>query len=149
MSGLSEKELREIRDCFNLYDRDGSGKIPCTELGTVVRSLGLNPTDQDVNNVAHSLIKGNSFTYDDLCRAMSKLKSGPRFEEDDIRDAFKVFDRDGNGFVNAAELRHVMTNLGEKLSDEEVDEMIRSVEVDSDGQVNFEEWVRVMCVKTS
>jgi calmodulin len=47
--------------------------------------------------------------------------------EEEILEAFKVFDKDGNGFISAAELRHIMTNLGEKLSDEEVDEMIRSV----------------------
>merc|ERR1719400_2250580 len=45
--------------------------------------------------------------------------------EEEIREAFRVFDKDGNGFISAAELRHVMTNLGEKLTDEEVDEMIR------------------------
>ena len=51
----------------------------------------------------------------------------------------EVFDRDGNGFISAAELRHVMTNLGEKLTDEEVDEMIREADVDGDGQINYEE----------
>lgn len=50
----------------------------------------------------------------------------------------KVFDKDGNGFISAAELRHVMTNLGEKLTDEEVDEMIREADIDGDGQVNYE-----------
>ena len=50
-----------------------------------------------------------------------------------------MFDRDGNGFISAAELRHVMTNLGEKLTDEEVDEMIREADVDGDGQINYEE----------
>jgi uncharacterized protein YneF (UPF0154 family) len=47
--------------------------------------------------------------------------------EEEIREAFRVFDKDGNGFISAAELRHVMTNLGEKLTDDEVDEMIREV----------------------
>ena len=42
------------------------------------------------------------------------------FSEEEIREAFRVFDKDGNGFISAAELRHVMTNLGEKLTDEEV-----------------------------
>lgn len=51
---------------------------------------------------------------------------------------FQVFDKDGNGFISAAELRHVMTNLGEKLTDEEVDEMIREADIDGDGQVNYE-----------
>lgn len=46
--------------------------------------------------------------------------------------------QDGNGFISAAELRHVMTNLGEKLTDEEVDEMIREADIDGDGQVNYE-----------
>ena len=55
--------------------------------------------------------------------------------EEEIKEAFKVFDKDGNGFISAIELRHVMTNLGEKLTDEEVDEMIREADVDGDGQI--------------
>ena len=56
----------------------------------------------------------------------------------EIERAFRMFDKDGNGFISAAELRHVMTNLGEKLTDEEVDEMIREADIDGDGQVNYE-----------
>ena len=62
--------------------------------------------------------------------------------EEEIREAFRVFDKDGNGFISAAELRHVMTNLGEKLTDEEVDEMIREADIDGDGQVNYEGMLR-------
>ena len=64
--------------------------------------------------------------------------------EEEIKEAFKVFDKDGNGFISSAELRHVMTNLGEKLTDEEVDEMIREADVDGDGQINYEEFVKMM-----
>ena len=60
---------------------------------------------------------------------------------------FRVFDKDGNGYISAAELRHVMTNLGEKLTDEEVDEMIREADIDGDGQVNYEEFVAMMTSK--
>lgn len=56
--------------------------------------------------------------------------------EEEIREAFKVFDRDNNGFISSAELRHVMTSIGEKLTDDEVDEMIREADQDGDGRID-------------
>ena len=64
------------------------------------------------------------------------LKQGD--SEEELLEAFKVFDKDGNGQISAAELRHVMTNLGEKLTDEQVDEMIKEADIDGDGHVNYE-----------
>ncbi len=78
-----------------------------------------------------------TINFTEFVLMMSKKREGNDNEED-IKEAFKVFDKDGNGFISAAELRHVMSNLGEKLTDEEVDEMIREADVDGDGQVNYD-----------
>ena len=59
-------------------------------------------------------------------------------EEQDIIEVFKVFDADGNGYITAAELRHVMTNLDFKLEDEEIDEIINEADIDGDGQISCE-----------
>merc|ERR1712113_653206 len=67
--------------------------------------------------------------------------------EEELIEAFKVFDRDGDGFISAGELRYSMTNLGEKLSDIEVDEMIREADLDNDGQINYDEFVKMMMAK--
>ena len=66
--------------------------------------------------------------------------------EEKIREAFKVFDKDGNGFISASKLRHVMNNLGDKLTDEEFDNIIRVADavIVRDGQVNYEEFVTMM-----
>ncbi|KAJ9700489.1 hypothetical protein PVL29_006014 [Vitis rotundifolia] len=64
--------------------------------------------------------------------------------EEELKEAFKVFDKDQNGYISATELRHVMINLGEKLTDEEVEQMIREADLDGDGQVNYDEFVKMM-----
>ena len=75
-----------------------------------------------------------------------KLKETDSMEE--ILQAFRAFDKDGNGLISAAYLRHVMTNLGEKLTDEEVEEMFREAGIDDDGNVDYEKFVKMITSKS-
>ena len=65
--------------------------------------------------------------------------------ENDIREAFKVFDKEKKGYITASELRHIMTNLGEKLSDDEADEMLMEADRDGDGQIDYEGRLLTCC----
>ena len=67
--------------------------------------------------------------------------------EEELRDAFKVFDRDNNNYISSLELRHVMICLGETITAEEVDEMIKEADIDGDGFINYEEFVRMIINK--
>ena len=87
---------------------------------------------------SHVIFTGNgTIDFPEFLTMMAR-KMKDTDSEEEIKEAFRVFDKDGNGYISAAELRHVMTNLGEKLTDEEVDEMIKEADIDGDGQVNYE-----------
>ncbi|CAB3246664.1 unnamed protein product [Arctia plantaginis] len=142
---LTEEQIAEFKEAFSLFDKDGDGTITTKELGTVMRSLGQNPTEAELQDMINEVDADGNGTIDFpefLTMMARKMKDTD--SEEEIREAFRVFDKDGNGFISAAELRHVMTNLGEKLTDEEVDEMIREADIDGDGQVNYEEFVTMM-----
>nr|KAG5711886.1 hypothetical protein BaRGS_026327 [Batillaria attramentaria] len=142
---LNEEQIAEFKEAFSLFDKDGDGTITTKELGTVMRSLGQNPTEAELQDMINEVDADGNGTIDFpefLTMMARKMKDTD--SEEEIREAFRVFDKDGNGFISAAELRHVMTNLGEKLTDEEVDEMIREADIDGDGQINYEEFVAMM-----
>lgn len=68
---------------------------------------------------------------------MSRFTSNPAEKAEEVREAFSVFDRDGTGSISVVELRHIMTNLGEKLTDQEVNDLIKEIDVDNDGQIMY------------
>ncbi|KAG5645669.1 hypothetical protein DXG03_005507 [Asterophora parasitica] len=141
---LSEEQISEFKEAFSLFDKDGDGTITTKELGTVMRSLGQNPTEAELQDMINEVDADGNGTIDfpEFLTMMAR-KMRDTDSEEEIKEAFKVFDKDGNGYISAAELRHVMTNLGEKLSDNEVDEMIREADVDGDGQINYDEFVKL------
>lgn len=142
---LTEEQIAEFKEAFSLFDKDGDGSITTIELGVVMKSLGQNPTERELTDMINEVdADGNGkIDFPEFLTMMArKMKEADA--EEDLREAFKVFDRDGNGFISSYELRHVMTNLGEKLSDDEIDEMIRESDIDGDGQIDYEEFVKMM-----
>lgn len=145
---LSEEKIAEFRAAFELFDKDRDGKITTKELGTVMRNLGQNPTDNELQEMINEVDLDGNGTIDFkefLGLMVRKMKDTDTEEE--LLEAFKVFDRDGNGFITSHELRYVMTQLGEALNPEEVEEMIKEADLDGDGQINYEEFVRMMMSK--
>eukprot|EP00058_Branchiostoma_floridae_P008437 XP_002593925.1 hypothetical protein BRAFLDRAFT_98224 [Branchiostoma floridae] len=248
---LSEERINELRDAFLVFDKDGDGTINTSELATVMRSLGMNPTEAEIQDMmaemdsdgsgeidfdeflglmgqrmqdvdeeeelknafkvrplclmaqayitpmqAHTLLTHCSHvahTFDEFLGLMGQrmqdvdeeeeLKNafkvgqlclmaqayitptqahtlltyfshvahtfdeilglmGQRMqdvdEEEKLKNAFKTFDKDGDGYITPADLRVVMTNLGEKLTDDEVDEMIHDADQDGDGKIDYD-----------
>ncbi|KAF9506047.1 hypothetical protein BS47DRAFT_1353370 [Hydnum rufescens UP504] len=145
---LTEEQISEFKEAFSLFDINGDGMITTHELGIVMRSLGQNPTEAELQDMVNEVDADENGMLDFpefltmMARTMRDADS-----EDEIKKAFKVFDKDGNGFISSAELRHVMNSLGEKLTEQEVDEMMREADVDGDGQINHEEFVKMMLSK--
>jgi calmodulin len=114
--GISES-LCLIYPLYDIHSTDGDGTITTRELGTVMRSLGQNPTEAELQDMINEVDADGNGTIDFpefLTMMARKMKDTD--SEEEIKEAFKVFDKDGNGFISAAELRHVMTNLGKNVS---------------------------------
>ncbi|XP_026423630.1 calmodulin-like protein 11 isoform X2 [Papaver somniferum] len=143
---LTQDQIVEFQEAFCLFDKDGDvGCITIEELATVICSLDQNPTEEELQDMIKEVdVDGNgTIEFGEFLSLMAR-KMKETDAEEELQEAFKVFDKDQNGFISAPELRHVMINLGEKLTDEEVDQMIREADLDGDGQVNYEEFVRMM-----
>ena len=67
--------------------------------------------------------------------------------EDEVINAFRVFDKEGNGLIATAELKHIMMTIGDRMTEEEADEMIHEADIDDDGVINYEEFVRMMMAR--
>uniref|UniRef100_A0A1W7RAU7 Calglandulin n=1 Tax=Hadrurus spadix TaxID=141984 RepID=A0A1W7RAU7_9SCOR len=146
--GLTEEQIAEFKEAFNLFDQNGDGCIEAAELGVIMRSLGQRPTEAELRQMVTSVdVDGNGTIEFDEFLIMMARKLHETDSEQELREAFRVFDKDGDGFISATELRLVMTNLGEKLTDEEVDDMIKEADLDGDGVVNYDEFVTILTHK--
>lgn len=79
--------------------------------------------------------------------AMMAKKAHIGDTEDDIREAFRVFDHEGRGVISVDQLRHVMTELGDKMPEDEFDELLSEIDVDKNGHIHYEEMVKIMSEK--
>merc|ERR1712226_833182 len=116
---LTEEQIAEFEEHFSIFDKDGSGTITIEELGTVMRSLGQNPTEKELQDMINEVDgDGNGIVNFPEFLTMMARKAEGGDAQDELIEAFRKFDIDGNDYITVAEFRHVMTNLGEEVTDE-------------------------------
>ncbi|XP_066973607.1 uncharacterized protein [Macrobrachium rosenbergii] len=146
---ISRTQLKEFREAFRLFDKDGDGTITKQELGRFMRNLGQFATEEELRTMLDEIdIDGDgTFSFNEFVEIVFNMGgAGERpgeDEEKELRDAFKIFDKHGRGYICASDLRAVLQCLGEDLSEEEKD-MIREVDIDGDGRIDFEEFVKAL-----
>ncbi|KAJ1297302.1 hypothetical protein BS78_01G365300 [Paspalum vaginatum] len=148
-----------LRRVFDLFDRNGDGEITLDEMASALDALGLGADRADLEAAVGSYIPAGSagLRFDDfesLHRALGDALFGPVPEvvpeeednEGDMKEAFQVFDEDGDGFISAAELQSVLKKLGlpEARNLATVQEMICNVDHNRDGRVDFGEFKNMM-----
>jgi centrin-1 len=142
---LTEEQKQEIREAFDLFDTDGSGSIDAKELKVAMRALGFEPKKEEVKKMISDVDTDGSGTigFDDFMALMT-AKMAERDPREEILKAFRLFDEDETGKITFKNLKRVAKELGESISDEELQEMIDEADRDGDGEVSEEEFFRIM-----
>ncbi|KAK5583097.1 hypothetical protein RB653_004687 [Dictyostelium firmibasis] len=143
---LNEEAQAEFKEGFALYDGNKDGRLESAELANALRWLGQNPSQSEINEILREYGSNNSMTIDGLFNYLGR-KVVDDFDEKEIIEAFQVFDKDGKGLIGASDLRHILTNLGERLPEEQVEEMLRQAVGSGDGAINYEPFVKNMLKK--
>ncbi|XP_049865651.1 uncharacterized protein LOC126366544 [Pectinophora gossypiella] len=141
---LTEEQRRDIKEAFDLFDTENTGKIDTKELKVAIRALGFEPKKEEIKKMIVEIDKGDGkVSFEDFLELMT-VKMAEKDTKEEIMKAFKLFDDDETGKISFKNLKRVAKELGENLTDEELHEMIDEADRDGDGEINQEEFLRIM-----
>ncbi|KAH3711300.1 hypothetical protein DPMN_070805 [Dreissena polymorpha] len=114
-----------------MFEKGGKNKMAARDLGALLRCLGWNPSERELEEAKHELVVSSrgSVTFAEIERYMAR-RGGILYgcqDKEDIQEAFQVLDGDGDGKISIRDFRYFMTTMGEKMTDEEVEDMLQSV----------------------
>lgn len=146
MDDINALQRLELKEAFDEFDKDGSGTITTKELLPVLRSIGQNPTEDEILGlvIEYDVNGDGTIDFDEFIEMMTKHTQETVDQTAEMREAFKIFDRDGNGYIDFAELKTVITRMGEPLTDKEADEIFKQADSNGDGKLDYDEFVQMM-----
>jgi calmodulin len=148
MTATEEK----IREVFDYFDRKGEGKIQTLDLGSAIRCCGsnYNPSQQLIKELIEDFDPESSgYMNFETFKEVMKKNPGYSNVKEDIKEAFKIFDKENTGYISVIELKHVLTTLGERLSNSDVEDFFKNASIEKDNTINFDTFMKLLSPEES
>mmetsp|Transcript_67075 Transcript_67075/g.135207 ORF Transcript_67075/g.135207 Transcript_67075/m.135207 type:complete len:161 (+) Transcript_67075:154-636(+) len=149
----TEEELRELKEIFNLVDKDGSGSVSAGELGELMQTLGVETSTEEVASMIRELddrVNGGNndgeVQFDEFLQVMSR-KVNASFTSDQVKTAFEIFEASDSksGTISVDALITALTSYGTtKLSIEHASALVNQLEPDAAGNIDYIDYVNLM-----
>eukprot|EP00457_Paulinella_chromatophora_P011269 gb/GEZN01011401.1/.p2 GENE.gb/GEZN01011401.1/~~gb/GEZN01011401.1/.p2 ORF type:complete len:161 (+),score=42.26 gb/GEZN01011401.1/:159-641(+) len=147
-ASLSEAQIAEFKECFAVFDANQDGAIDEKELLKAITSLGGGATDKEIKDIMNDIEPngGGVMHFPNflvmMARKQDRMQDGD--DEKEMREAFALFDPTGKKKVSKDDIKRVLTTVGEKLTDAEVDEMLKMADKDNDRMLNWGDFSAIM-----
>ena len=148
MADLTEELMAELKEAFDLFDKGQTNRIKTSELPLVIRALNQNPTEAELEEMIKEVDPDNTerISFSDFTALVTKRWKEVDPEEE-LLEAFQVFDKDKTGYIQAAELKHMLMNMAEKFNEEEAEDLIKRANPDETGQIAYEPFIKLITRK--
>ena len=145
---LPKNKVEEYKKIFELHSKEQEGNVNTKELANIFKAINIDASDEEIKDIIKKidLEDKKEINYDEFLTIINQREKDVD-EEEEVLKAFKVFDKDGNGLININELKDIMLNVGNNWSENEINEMLGEADIDMDGYINYEEFVRTMMSK--
>merc|ERR1712038_216489 len=148
-TNLANDEIKCLKVCFDLFDTKKQDFLSADDLGEIMRAMGFRPTEEELVDLLHEVDEDGSgeIEFGEFCQLCATfLVEDPDLEtmKKELKDAFRIYDKEGQGFITNDTLRALIGELLAPLTDEELDGIIEELDEDGSGSMDFDEFCEMM-----
>nr|QGQ62245.1 Troponin C [Demodex brevis] len=145
---LTKEQVQMLRKAFDMFDREKKGYIACNMVSTILRTLGQTFEESDLQQLIVEIDADGSgqLEFDEFLTLTARflVEEDAEAMQEELREAFRLYDKEGNGYIKTSDLREILRALDDKLTADELDEMIAEIDTDGSGTVDFDEFMEMM-----
>ncbi len=144
---LSEQEICELHEAFNIFDVESNGSIKSNQLIMLMSALKQYPTEKELEDIIKEADINNEgkIYFNQFLKMIAKRLRNIKEDEDEyLKSLFSSLDPDNNGLISIREIKYIVTHSNENISEKDFEIIMKEADTDGDGLISLDEFMTIM-----
>merc|ERR1712095_6913 len=147
MGGLDDEQINVLKRCFDGF-ADEDGAIPAENVGNILSMMGLKVKPNALREIIEEIDEDGSglLEFGESCQLAAKflVEEDEEALKKELKEAFRIYDKEGNGYISTDTLKEILKELDNKLTEDDLLNIIEEVDEDGSGTLDFDEFIDMM-----